>query len=69
LYRWRQELRGVGAGFAAVVVTADADCASSLAPRAGEAIEIEFSGVACLRIPSSTPPGLAAAVVQALARR
>jgi transposase len=65
LYRWRQELRGVGAGFTAVVV-ADAECAPSIAPRAGEAIEIEFSGIACLRIPPSTPPGLAAAVVRAL---
>jgi transposase len=66
IYRWRQELRSAGAGFAAVVVTADADCGPSIAPRAGEAIEIEFRGVACLRIPPSTPPGLAAAVVRAL---
>ena len=35
----------------------------------GEAIEIQFSGLACLRIPPSTPPGLAAAVVQELVRR
>jgi transposase len=69
IYRWRQELRDASAGFAAVVVTAGADCEHGIAPRAGEAIEIEFSGVACLRIPPSTPPGLAAAVVQALARR
>jgi transposase len=66
IYRWRQELRGAGAGFAAVIVTADADCRQSIAPRAGEAIEIEFGGVACLRIASSTPPALAAAVVRAL---
>ncbi len=68
IYRWRQELRGVGGGFAAVVVTAGADCGSSIAPRAREGIEIEFSGVACLRIPPSTPPELAAAVVRALRR-
>jgi transposase len=68
IYRWRQELRS-GAGFAAVVVTADADCGPGLAPRNGEAMEIEFGGMARLRIPPSTPPGLAAAVVQALARR
>jgi transposase len=68
IYRWRQELGG-GGGFAAVVVTADADCGPGIASRSGEAIEIEFSGVACLRIPPSTPPGLAAAVVQALVRR
>jgi len=69
LYRWRQELGGGAAGFAAVVVTADSDRGPCIAPRAAEPIEIEFSGVACLRIPPSTPPGLAAAVVQALARR
>ena len=69
IYRWRQELRETGAGFAAVVVTASADCVPGLAARAGEAIEIELSGVACLRIPPSTPPGLAVAIVQALARR
>ena len=68
IYRWRQELRN-GGGFAAVVVTADADCGPSIAPRTGEAIEIEFSGLACLRIPPSTPPELAVAVVQALVRR
>ena len=69
IYRWRQELRSAGAGFAAVVVAADADCGPGLAARSGEAIEIQFSGVACLRIPGSTPPELAAAVVQALVRR
>ena len=68
IYRWRQELRGGGAGFAAVVVTADADCGPGISSRSGEAIEIEFSGVACLRIPPSTPPELAAAVVRALQR-
>ena len=66
IYRWRQELRSAGAGFATVVVTADADCGPGIAPPTGEAIEIEFSGVACLRIPPSTPPGLAVAVVRAL---
>ena len=69
IYRWRRELRSGGAGFAAVVVTAEADCGPGIASRSGEAIEIQFSGVACVRIPPSTPPGLAAAVVQALVRR
>lgn len=66
IYRWRQELGGAGGGFAAVVVTADADCRPSIAPGAAEAIEIEFGRVARLRIPPSTPPALAAAVVRAL---
>jgi transposase len=68
IYRWRQELRS-GGGFAAVVVTADGDCGPGIVPRSGEAVEIEFSGMARLRIPPSTPPGLAVAVVQALVRR
>jgi hypothetical protein len=33
------------------------------------AIEIEFTGHARARIPASVPPALAAAVVEALARR
>jgi transposase len=65
IYRWRRELHDNGAGFAAVVVTADAEC-GSIAPLAGEAIEIEFGPVGRLRIPPSTPPALAAAVVRAL---
>ena len=70
IYRWRQELRGGGgAGFAAVVVTANTDCGPGIASRSSEAIEIQFGGAACLRIPPSTPPELAAAVVQALVRR
>jgi len=69
IYRWRRELGSGGTGFAAVVVTADADCGPGIGSRSGEAIEIQFSGVACMRIPPSTPPGLAAAVVQALVRR
>jgi transposase len=67
IYRWRRELRSDDAGFAAVVVTADADCGPGIAARSGEAIEIQFGGVACrLRIPPATPPELAAAVVRAL---
>jgi hypothetical protein len=33
------------------------------------AIEVEFSGSSRLRIPASTPPELAAAVIAALRRR
>jgi transposase len=72
IYRWRQEqhqLRSGDAGFAAVVVTANTDCGPGIASRSSEAIEIQFGGAACLRIPPSTPPELAAAVVQALVRR
>jgi len=66
LYRWRQELGEAGAGFAEVVV---ATPRRRIVPCAELAIEIEFGGVASLRIPPSTPPELAAAVVAALSRR
>ena len=66
LYRWRQKLGEAVTGFAEVVLTTTP---RSMAPCAGPAIEIEFGGVASLRIPPSTPPDLAAAVVTALARR
>lgn len=66
LYRWRQELGEAVTGFAEVVLTTTP---RSIAPCAGPAIEIEFGGVASLRIAPSTPPDLAAAVVTALARR
>ena len=71
IYRWRRELdhlQSGGGGFAAVVVTADADCGPGITSRSGEAIEIQFNGTACLRIPAATPPELAAAVVRALRR-
>jgi transposase len=72
IYRWRKELRGAATdGFTRVLIAP----AASMAPPAGDgpaccsgpAIEVEFGGVA-LRIPPSTPPALAAAVVGALRR-
>src|SRR6266436_4816761 len=70
IYRWRQELRAAANGFARVLIAP----AVSMPPRAGDdaarctepPIEIEFAGAACLRIPPSTSPELAAAVVRAL---
>jgi transposase len=73
IYRWRKELRAATGWFARVLIAPG----ENMAPPAGggpaccsgAAIEVEFGGMACLRIPPSTPPGLAAAVVQALVRR
>jgi transposase len=66
LYKWRQELRTEQTGFAEMVV----------APRSGEprdrgdaAIEVAIGDNAHVRIPPSTPPDLAAAVVKAMVRR
>jgi transposase len=69
IYRWRRELSGslAGTGFAEVVVTAGPR-EEGMAPVTGAAIEVEFGGVARLRIPAATPPELAAAVVRALRR-
>jgi transposase len=66
LYRWRRDFRAAADGFAEVVVAPAAPGGTS----PGEAaIEIEFPGAARVRIPPSTPPILAVAVVKALARR
>lgn len=66
LYRWRRDFGAATGGFAEVVV---ATSGSSAGDRTGSAIEIEFPGAARVRIPPSTPPALAVAVVKALARR
>ncbi len=66
LYRWRRDLRAAAGGFAEVVVARNAPGGGALA---GPAIEIEFVSAAHMRIPPSTPPALAVAVVKALARR
>ena len=72
IYRWRKELRAATDGFARVLITPAGSMArpaeDGAARCSGPAIEVEFGGVACLRIPPSTPPELAAAVVRALRR-
>lgn len=66
LYRWRRDFRATAGGFAEMVV---APPASSDGEPTRTAIEIAFPGNARVRIPPSTPPALAAAVVKALSRR
>jgi transposase len=66
IYRWRRDLRAAANGFAQVVLGAAGD---GVAVPAVPAIEIEFAGNARVRIPASVSPALAAAVVEALARR
>ena len=65
IYRWRREL-GAGKDFAQVVIAPVGDDARC---PAAAAIEIEVAGKARMRIPSSIPAGLAAAVVKALVGR
>jgi transposase len=66
VYRWRRDLRAAASGFAQVLVAPAGD-GLALSPEL--AIEIEFAGNARMRIPGSVSPALAAAVVEALARR
>jgi transposase len=66
IYRWRRDLRAAN-GFAQVLVAPAGD--SVTAPPPMPAIEIELAGNARVRIPASVSPALAAAVVEALARR
>jgi transposase len=66
IYRWRRDLRAAAKGFAQVLVAPSGD---GVAVPAVPAIEIEFVGSACVRIPASVSPALAAAVVEVLARR
>jgi transposase len=66
IYRWRRDLRAMANGFAQVLVAPAGD---GVAIPPVPAIEIEFAGNARVRIPASVSPALAAAVVEALARR
>jgi len=73
IYRWRQELRAAVAGFAPLLIAApDNPTSNGVEGRrfcGGPAIEVKFAGKIVVRIPSSIPAELAAAVVKALSRR
>ena len=67
IYRWRRDLRAAANGFAQVLVASAGNGVTVSPPM--PAIEIELAGNARVRIPASVSPALAAAVVEALARR
>ena len=67
IYRWRRDLRAAANGFAQVLVAPAGD--GIAAPPPIPAIEVEFAANTRVRIPASVSPALAAAVVEALARR
>lgn len=72
LYRWRQELRPLLSGFSEVVVAGDFPAPVSAAatdPRETAMIEIVLADRTSVRLPSTTSPALAAAVIDALVRR
>ena len=66
IYRWRQELRAAGMGFAEVMVT---PVSSDKAAPGGLAMEIEIGGNIRVRISARVPKDLASAVVKALVAR
>jgi transposase len=66
IYRWQRDSRTAANGFAQVLVAPAGD---GVAIPPVLAIEIEFASNARVRIPASVSPALAAAVVEALARR
>ena len=66
IYRWRRDVGAVSNGFAAVVVAGET---SECTDRGPAAIEVEFVPSTRVRLWASAPPALAAAVVQAVARR
>ena len=66
IYRWRQNLRISSSGFAEVIVS---QTGAASADAAVPMVEVVFGDGGQARIPLSTPPALAAAVVEALVRR
>lgn len=72
IYRWRRELLGETRGFAEVMVTASRRTAGSASAEVSSgraAIEIAMAGEVHVRIPLSSSPALAAAIVGALRQR
>jgi transposase len=66
IYKWRRTLRAREAGFAEVVVVPDESAGAPVPAAVPAMIELEIAGKVRLRIPPTTPPTLAAAIVKAL---
>ena len=66
IYQWRRALRARQAGFAEVVIVPDEPVAAPAPAVPPAMIELEIAGKVRLRIPPTTPPTLAAAIVKAL---
>jgi transposase len=64
IYKWRRTARARQVGFAEVVVVPNEPVAASAVPPS--MVELEITGKVRLRIPPTTPPPLAAAIVKAL---
>ncbi|RUV16806.1 MULTISPECIES: transposase [unclassified Mesorhizobium] len=66
IYKWRRTMRARETGFAEVVVVPDEPVATSRPATPAAVIELEIAGKMRLRVPLTTPPTLAAAIVKAL---
>jgi transposase len=66
IYKWRSTMRARETGFTEVIVVPDAPVAASVPAASSAVIELEIAGKGRLRIPLTTPPTLAAAIVKAL---
>jgi transposase len=66
IYKWRRTATARRAGFAEVVVVGDERAAASAPAVPPAMVELAIAGKVRLRIPPSTPPTLAAAIVKAL---
>ncbi|MER9560345.1 transposase [Mesorhizobium sp. M0323] len=66
IYIWRRTMSTRETGFAEVVVVPDKPFATSVPAAPPAVIELELAGKVRLRIPLTTPPTLAAAMVKAL---
>lgn len=66
IYKWRRTVIARRAGFAEVVVVPDERAAASAPVVPPAMVELAIAGKVRLRIPPSTPPALATAIVKAL---
>jgi transposase len=66
IYKWRRALRAREAGFAEVVVVPDEPVAATVPAAPPAMVELEIAGKLRIRIPLTTPPTLAVAIVKAL---
>ncbi|EME67568.1 IS66-like element accessory protein TnpA [Paramagnetospirillum magneticum] len=68
IYRWRQDLRGHAQEFAEVMMVPVGD-QSAVRSGSDAVIEVRLASGAGVRIPATATPGLASAIIKALAGR
>ena len=66
IYKWRRGFKARAVGFAEVVVVPDEPVVAPAPTAPPVMVELDIAGKVRLRIPPTTPPTLAAAIVKAL---